>query len=391
MPMKPRFFPRIPPLPWVPALLVALMIAPLVLLPGCGRRTDNSILRRATGHPILLLRNPAPTSLDRRWLSALDEVFGGCDVLNADAFVPGAAATILSGRSLLILSHDALAAVDTSIVREMIPFFERGGVVLMDTPGPEWSQVAGLRLVATREQTHLPWPRPRNFAPVLVKERQGGTRGEPDLFRIPDPAPLPLPHRSWIHRPDTYGVQSRLSPFGHSEIWWHRQEAGGWITESESLPLLLQALEELKPPLHPSRRQWAQAVLDALLDPDAFPAPWPRVWAVPYDPKIRVDDPERWAQLRRSIQLRPRWIDDVHLEVTITRSRPGGAAQPRPALAVPLQWQGRALVDWKADWSGAASRKTVRNAHIFRLIALGDDGGRLILNYRPTGASARWR
>ncbi len=376
-------------------LLVFLATALLpAALSGCGRRPLDSLLHRQSGQAILFVRGPSSPQQDERWIESLDATLGGCDVLNAGRFVPGAAEQLLEGRSLVVFGHGALGAIDTTAAAKIRPFLDRGGVALLDTPDMEWSMPTGLRRVATRTELHVSWPRPRDFASLPLRADWQGTEGEVDLFVTPTPTPLDLRHEVWIHRPRDPGLRVRSSPFGRPEVWWSPVGKGGWLVHSVSLPQLLLTLDEEHGIDEAQRTQWRDAIRNALLDPDTFPTPWPRVWPRPFEKTAAPVDPTRWAAQRRAVQLRPRWIDDTHLEV---RVKPGPSTldpssdAPTAAVALPRRWHGRLLVDWHADWPHANGRRAVDAQRVWVLVSVGSRPGRLLVEYRSTPGATVWR
>ena len=376
-------------------LLLLCSIAVLAFSPGCGGQDyDTSLLQRQSGHPVLLVRGPTPASEDQLWMEALDQTLGGCDVLSANSLAPGAIAQALQGRALVIFSHSALASLDTLAAQRMESFFEEGGIALLDTPDGAWAANAGLRAMGTRIETTLPWPRLRpTFGPLL----RGGEPGQEQETRPSPPlTALRLRHERWIHRPAVSGVRVRLSPFGRPAVWWTPHSGEAWITESLSLPSLLEGIRRQKTLTHEQRERWQEAVEEALLDPAAFPFPWPRIWPTPFAENAPALDNGSWDLLRRSVHLRPRWLSENQLEIALRLEEvqaPGteeSAFTSQLAIAVPVRWHGRVLADWHVSWDSPHGRRAVAFQRPWQLVALNEKEGRLILDYRPTNEARRW-
>ena len=341
---------------------------------------------RDTGHPILLIHAKKSSGQeaenDRIWREVVESTFGGCDVWSTARLRSSAARDSLSRRLVVVFTHAALTELDTLEIARVQEYVKGGGVALLDTPPKPWAKVAGVEVRFVREREELPWPQALSW-------RTGSSNppswqpGKSGAGALPSDLPPAALHFTQLgFRPASYGLRSVGNPFGMSSIWWTSRGTGGWLTESLCLPCLLRSLEHESSLTKERRAQWREAIVHALLSPDIFPLPFPRVWAEPFSPLGSVDRQEDWQALRGKIHLSPSWHAPRTLELKVVVP----ASDFSAAVAVPLRWRGRSLSSWSSSWEKARTRSVEHGGAGWRLLSVPAGESTLSLRYSPT----RW-
>jgi hypothetical protein len=368
------------------SLFTLLLILSLGAACGsCGRRSQ--LPERESGHPILLVHadqgSPKERANDRSWLELIESTLGGCDVTGSARFVASSAADSLTNRIVIVFTHAALAELDTLGIGAVTAYVQQGGIAFLDTPEGPWAKAAGLRILFSKEHEQLDWPSQLSWQ-TNASISSPSEPTAPGLKAMPGSLPpLSLHFVQSGLRPVSYGLRSVGNPFGMSSIWWTSRGKGGFLTQSLCLPQLMRGLEKNSSLPAARKAQWRSAIVDALLSPDIFPVPFPRVWAQPFDGALASAQELQWRAFKREIHFLPSWQAPRTLELKMTV--PGDEFEA--AIAVPQRWRGRTLSDWTSSFARARSRRVREGGREWRLVSLPPGESTLSLRYRP----ARWR
>ncbi|HKI85032.1 MAG TPA: hypothetical protein VKA63_11935 [Candidatus Krumholzibacteria bacterium] len=363
-------------------LPILLLLSSSGALSSCGHRSQNN--ERETGHPILLVHADRAGSdelrNDRLWRELIDSTLGGCDLMGTARFAASPAQKTLNDRILVVLTHAAMAELDTLSLGKLGAFVEQGGIAMLDTPEGPWAKTAGLRILFSKEHDQLSWPAQLGWetGSSISSAFDANAPGQKAM-----PASLPPLSIHFVQsglRPVSYGLRSVGNPFGMSSIWWTSRGQGGYLSQALCLPRLLRALEKSSTLGEQREAQWRTAIIDALLSPDIFPLPFPRLWPQPCDRSLSSLSQPEWRQFRREIHFLPSWQAPRTLQLKL--EVPG--EDFRAAIALPRRWRDRTLSDWNSSFPRPKSQRVEAGGREWRLVCLPPGESTLTLSYRPT-------
>lgn len=342
-------------------------------LPMGGPEADAVFPGRETHHPILLAvgnlglyegsepDDPQERRADLEWVNVLEQVFGGCDVLDLPAVLQRPE-TLLEDRRLLVLPRVTLQGQGPELLETLRPWVERGLTVLLEGAEGALASSLGLQAVTLETRSHLTWP----FRP------EGLSLDDPLILT---PPPLRVDYLVVRSRP---GRQSRepltsvASPGGRPLVWARNQGEGRWLLHALDVGSLSLRLRQGAPadgfelPGGPdgdpgrvghvsrlaasrnperARNPWLDAWLLALLDPETLPSPWPRLWPAPvsYDGWLLTSyadraDPEGLARVDTVHRLTAGRVTAL-LEATKASAEIETATGLAPPAGVGVRWK----------------------------------------------------
>lgn len=349
---------------------------------SCGHRSQ--LPRRESGHPILLVHadegSARERANDRTWFELIESTFGGCDVTGSKHFAAASATDTLTNRLMIVFTHAALGELDTLGIGAVNAYVRQGGIAFLDTPEGPWAKAAGLRILFRKEHEQLDWPSQLGWQ----TDASVSSQFEPTASGLKSmPGALPPLSLHFVQsglRPVSYGLRSVGNPLGMSSIWWTGRGEGGFLTQSLCLPQLVREIEESSSLPADRKAQWRSAIVDALLAPDIFPLPFPRIWPQPFDSTLAAAEGAPWRAFKRGIHFHPSWHAPRTLELKLTV--PGEEFES--AIAVPQRWRGRTLSDWTGSFAQARSRRVREGGREWRLLSLPAGESTLTLRYRLT-------
>ncbi len=367
----------------LPTLFSLLLVLSLSgALNSCGRQRQ--ISSRDSGHPILLVHadkgGAQAQENDQLWNELIDSTFGGCDVTGAARFSRSLADSSLAGRVMIVFTHAALAELDTSSTGKVEVFVRQGGIAFLDAPEGPWTKLAGLRILFRKEHEQLSWPAQLGWR--TGASSSSGTGLVPPAGKA-IPASLPPISLHFVQsglRPVSYGLRSVGNPFGMSSIWWTARGQGGFLSQALCLPQLLREVQKNSSLSDERKAQWRTAIVNALLSPDIFPLPFPRLSPQPCDSSLGSFSEPAWQAFKRKIHFVPVWHAPQTLELKLAVS----GDEFRAAIALPRRWRGRTLSDWSSSFPRAESRRVEAGGREWRLVCLPAGESTLSLRYRPT-------
>lgn len=281
--------------------------SPRVLPPG-GPEGEDVVPYRDSGHPILLLLDPATLAEpaadvasrtpDLEWQNLLSQAVGGCDILRTSRVLEQP--SLLEGRQWIVLPRVAMDGLDVALLAPLAKAVASGSVVWLEAPPEPWAQQLGMLHDGVEDRSHLGWP-----------VADGGFRLDGPVLPPPGEA-LPFPHRVTRYRPQRGAVASARpvhSPAGRPMVWAAEQGRGAWRVLALHLAELSLAMRQglpdpdfsvsdrhrdllpgpvetndlvVIPELLQTDHPWLDAWVDALLAEPLAPTPTPTLWPAPF-------------------------------------------------------------------------------------------------------------